>query len=113
MISTTRLRKNVKPFDKDVAGNDKAMSSALEIGPVSVAIEADKSAFQLYKSGVLSSNACGTKLDGEFIELNSKYELLDNKIELLDSKLDGELVDLRGEMSDISSKLDMILASLK
>jgi C1A family cysteine protease len=48
---------------KDVAGNDNAMSSALEIGPVSVAIEADKSAFQLYKSGVLSSNACGTKLD--------------------------------------------------
>merc|ERR1719305_1512207 len=48
---------------KDVAGNDGAMSSALEIGPVSVAIEADKSAFQLYKSGVLSSDACGTKLD--------------------------------------------------
>ena len=59
------------------------------------------------------SGQLNTKLDGEFIELNGKYDLLDNKIEVLDSKLDGELVDLRGEMSDISSKLDMILASLK
>merc|ERR1739845_1728 len=31
--------------------------------PVSVAIEADKSAFQLYTSGVLDNPACGTKLD--------------------------------------------------
>merc|ERR1719502_2254012 len=32
-------------------------------GPVSVAIEADKQAFQLYKSGVFTSATCGTKLD--------------------------------------------------
>ena len=31
--------------------------------PVSVAIEADKPAFQHYKSGVLTGSACGTKLD--------------------------------------------------
>lgn len=48
---------------KDVAGNDAAMMSALNKGPVSVAIEADKSAFQLYKSGVLTKTGCGTKLD--------------------------------------------------
>ena len=30
---------------------------------VSAAIEADKSAFQMYKSGVLTSTACGTQLD--------------------------------------------------
>jgi len=47
----------------DVAKNsDSAMMSALNIGPVSVAIEADQSAFQLYKSGVFSA-ACGTSLD--------------------------------------------------
>merc|ERR1712125_3979 len=31
--------------------------------PISVAIEADKSAFQLYKGGVLDNAGCGTKLD--------------------------------------------------
>ena len=47
----------------DVDMSDTAMMAALNIGPVSVAIEADQSAFQLYKSGVLTSTACGTNLD--------------------------------------------------
>jgi len=42
--------------------DDAAMVSALNISPVSVAIEADQSAFQLYKSGVFTA-ACGTSLD--------------------------------------------------
>merc|ERR1711937_834810 len=46
----------------DVRG-ESGMIPALNKGPVSVAIEADKSAFQLYKSGVLDSAACGKKLD--------------------------------------------------
>jgi len=41
---------------------DSAMMSALALGPVSIAIEADQSAFQLYKSGVFTG-ACGTNLD--------------------------------------------------
>jgi C1A family cysteine protease len=48
---------------KDVSASDSAMMSALNKGPVSVAIEADKSVFQLYKGGILSNTACGTKLD--------------------------------------------------
>jgi hypothetical protein len=44
-------------------GDEDALKSAVAIGPVSIAIEADKSAFQLYKGGVLDSAACGTKLD--------------------------------------------------
>lgn len=48
---------------KDVSKSDKSMMSALNKGPVSVAIEADKSVFQLYKTGVLKNTACGTKLD--------------------------------------------------
>lgn len=39
------------------------MKAAIMKGPVSVAIEADKSVFQHYRSGVLSGGACGTKLD--------------------------------------------------
>jgi len=38
------------------------LQSALQTGPVSVAIEADQSAFQRYSGGVLSSG-CGTSLD--------------------------------------------------
>jgi len=40
-----------------------AMKAALSQQPVSVAVEADKSAWQFYKSGILTSEACGTKLD--------------------------------------------------
>jgi C1A family cysteine protease len=38
------------------------MMSALAQQPVSIAIEADQKAFQLYKSGVFTE-ACGTNLD--------------------------------------------------
>lgn len=47
----------------DVATNsDEALMTALNDGPVSVAIEADQAAFQLYKSGVFTGT-CGTNLD--------------------------------------------------
>lgn len=40
------------------------LKKALNIGPVSVAIEADKSAFQLYNGGIIDDEyACGTQLD--------------------------------------------------
>ena len=44
------------------ANSDSALMSALNKQPVSVAIEADQAAFQLYKSGVFTAS-CGTKLD--------------------------------------------------
>jgi C1A family cysteine protease len=44
------------------ANDDAAMMSAIAVGPVSVAIEADEPAFQLYKSGVFTGK-CGTNLD--------------------------------------------------
>jgi len=42
--------------------SDSALMSALAKQPVSVAIEADQQAFQLYKTGVFTA-ACGTNLD--------------------------------------------------
>jgi len=49
---------------KDVPQKDEsALLTAVNQQPVSVAIEADKSVFQLYKSGVLTSKTCGTQLD--------------------------------------------------
>lgn len=48
---------------KDVTAKDEqALLEAVSKQPVSVAIEADESAFQLYKGGILSEK-CGTKLD--------------------------------------------------
>lgn len=46
----------------DVAANAKALMSAIAKQPVSIAIEADQSSFQFYKSGVFTA-ACGTTLD--------------------------------------------------
>jgi len=37
--------------------------AAIAQGPTSVTVEADRSAFQRYTSGVLNSSACGTQLD--------------------------------------------------
>ena len=42
--------------------SDSAMMDALQINPISVAIQADQKDFQLYKSGVFDGD-CGTKLD--------------------------------------------------
>lgn len=44
-------------------GDETALLAALAQQPVSIAIEADKSAFQMYKGGVLDNPACGNKLD--------------------------------------------------
>jgi len=43
--------------------NPSQLEQAVSQGPVSIAIEADKSVFQLYKSGVFDNPACGTHLD--------------------------------------------------
>jgi C1A family cysteine protease len=39
------------------------LKAALNKGPVSVAIEADKAAFQQYSSGVITGSSCGSQLD--------------------------------------------------
>jgi C1A family cysteine protease len=48
----------------DVPENDEvALKAAVAKGPVAIAIEADKMAFQLYRGGVLANPSCGTQLD--------------------------------------------------
>jgi len=49
---------------EDVASQDESqLLAAVNLGPVSVAIEADTSVFQSYSSGVIDSTGCGTQLD--------------------------------------------------
>merc|ERR1712070_745575 len=57
------LKPGVVTSFKDVAsGSQTQLAAAVAEGPVSVAIEADQSGFQFYKSGVFSGT-CGTNLD--------------------------------------------------
>merc|ERR1712232_1447551 len=60
---TTGIPKGSVTGFKDVTvDSEQALMSALNKQPVSIAIEADRSAFQLYKSGVLTG-LCGASLD--------------------------------------------------
>jgi C1A family cysteine protease len=48
----------------DVTPNNQVdLKSAVHTNPVSIAIEADTRTFQLYTSGIITSDACGTNLD--------------------------------------------------
>jgi len=60
---TTGIASGAVTGYKDVESEDlDALTEAVAQQPVSIAIEADQRAFQLYKSGVLTGE-CGTKLD--------------------------------------------------
>jgi len=59
---TTAIPKGGVTGYKSVGQSTDSLKSAIQNGPVSVAIEADQFAFQLYSGGVLSSG-CGTNLD--------------------------------------------------
>lgn len=69
----------------DVKPNDQvSLKAAVAMQPVSVAIEADTRYFQSYKSGILTSAECGTKLDhgvlavGYGSENGQKYWIVKN-----------------------------------
>jgi len=53
---------NIASYTDVQTNSDSAMMSAIAQQPVSVAIEADQMAFQLYSSGVFTAD-CGTNLD--------------------------------------------------
>jgi C1A family cysteine protease len=54
----------ISKFTDVAPNNEDAMVQAIQNGPLSVAIEADQSVFQLYTSGVIAATAgCGTQLD--------------------------------------------------
>lgn len=69
----------------DVTPNNQLhLKEAVSNGPVSIAIEADTKTFQLYKSGIITSDSCGTSLDhgvlivGYGNEDNTDYWLVKN-----------------------------------
>merc|ERR1712194_577065 len=60
---TTAVQQGGVTGYKSVGTTTAALKSALQLGPVSVAIEADQMSFQGYKSGILMASACGSRLD--------------------------------------------------
>jgi len=58
------------------ANDDSALEAAVAMGPVSVAIEADSSAFQFYTEGVFTDSSCGTQLDHGVLAVG--YDTLDS-----------------------------------
>jgi C1A family cysteine protease len=53
---------SIRSYTDVTQNSDSALATALNMQPVSVAIEADQASFQFYQSGVLTGN-CGTNLD--------------------------------------------------
>jgi len=61
--STAKGMFKVTGQTKITANNPTAHVAALQKGPVTIALAANSSAFQLYKSGILTSTSCGTVMD--------------------------------------------------
>jgi len=60
---SSKLVADITAYTDVTSGDEVALAAAVNIGPVSVAIEADQSCFQFYSGGVLSDPSCGTQLD--------------------------------------------------
>ena len=54
---------HIKGYEEVAQFDGKALKAAVSKAPVSVAVEADSAVFQMYKSGVVDSTACGTHLN--------------------------------------------------
>jgi C1A family cysteine protease len=60
---TVKSVMKISGFTDVTVNDDSKLEEAVNIGPVSVAIEADQEVFQFYSSGVLDDDSCGTSLD--------------------------------------------------
>lgn len=57
------VRATISGFKDIPVGDEASLLQAANLGPVSIAIEADQFVFQFYSGGVLDDASCGTTLD--------------------------------------------------
>jgi len=75
---------HIKGYHDVPSGQEAQLMPALDINPVSVAIEADQTCFQFYAGGILDNPACGEQLDhgvlavGYGTEGNQDYWIVKN-----------------------------------
>jgi cathepsin L len=61
--TTVASSSKISSFKDVPSKNEAELMKAVNLGPVSIAVEADKSVFQFYHDGVLDNKACGEQLD--------------------------------------------------
>merc|ERR1712196_580992 len=59
----TKGKVGIKTYTNVPANSVEQLKAAIDKQPVAVTIEADKTVFQQYTSGILDSKLCGTSLD--------------------------------------------------
>lgn len=62
-IDTSKTEADVNEIDHLKPGRMWAMKRAIYTGPLIVSMEADQTAFQMYKGGIFNDDKCGTKAD--------------------------------------------------
>ena len=69
-----------KGYEMVPANDGKALKAAVSKAPVSVGVEADSAVFQMYKSGVIDSTACGTSVNHGILAVGytEEYWILKN-----------------------------------
>ena len=82
--SSTKGKVDVKKIASVQARSVDQLKAAIAAGPTSVTVEADRTVFQHYTSGVMDSTSCGTSLDhgvllvGYGTEKDTPYWLVKN-----------------------------------
>mmetsp|Transcript_5606 Transcript_5606/g.11201 ORF Transcript_5606/g.11201 Transcript_5606/m.11201 type:complete len:402 (-) Transcript_5606:51-1256(-) len=61
--ATSRVVATIDSFGDVASGDEDQLAAAVLTQPISIAIEADTSAFQSYSSGIFDDASCGTNLD--------------------------------------------------
>lgn len=76
---TCTLVAHLNGFVDVASGDENGIMTQIQLGPVSVAIEADQAVFQFYSGGILDDTSCGTNLDHGVLAVGYGVDTTSNK----------------------------------